>query len=116
MTDAEYYTRCTRSILAPTAGPPLLVIHFKRSLYDTAVGGEANTGKPIQFTPDIEIPPGTASLFLSRHGEPILTIHRGFVGLDITTPIAQNQLVRSRGATLSIAYSITMVSRRAGGE
>jgi hypothetical protein len=94
--------------------PPLLVIHFKRSLYDPAVGGVANTGKPIQFTPDIEIPPCTASLFLFHRGQPILKIHRGFVGLDIRTPIAQNQIVRSRGATLSTAYSITVVSRQAG--
>ncbi len=69
--------------------PPVLVIHLKRSLYDPTVGGAIKIRKHIQFTPDLEIPPGTSSLFLSHHGEPILTIHRGFVGLDITAPIAQ---------------------------
>src|SRR5450631_3530691 len=56
--------------------PPVLVIHLKRSLYDPAVGGVVKTGKPIQFTPDLEIPPGTTFLFLSHHGQPILTVHR----------------------------------------
>jgi ubiquitin carboxyl-terminal hydrolase 10 len=69
--------------------PPVLVIHLKRSLYDPAVGGVVKIGKPIQFTPDLEIPRGTTSLFLSHHGQPILTILRGFVGLDIMAPIAQ---------------------------
>jgi ubiquitin carboxyl-terminal hydrolase 10 len=69
--------------------PPVLVIHLKRFLYDPAVGGVVKIGKSIQFTPDLEIPPGTTFLFLSHHGQPILTVHRGFVGLDITTPIAQ---------------------------
>jgi hypothetical protein len=36
------------------------------------------------------------------------------VGLDITAPIAKNQLARSWGATRSMAYSITMVSQQAG--
>ncbi|KAN0116073.1 hypothetical protein V8E52_006379, partial [Russula decolorans] len=30
--------------------------HLKRSLYDPAVGGVVKIGKPIQFTPDLEIP------------------------------------------------------------
>jgi ubiquitin carboxyl-terminal hydrolase 10 len=69
--------------------PPVLVIHLKRSLYDPAVGGVVKIGKPIQFTPDLEIPLGTTFLFLPHHGQPILTIHHGFVGLDIMIPIAQ---------------------------
>jgi ubiquitin carboxyl-terminal hydrolase 10 len=46
--------------------PPVLVIHIKRSLYDPAVGGMVKIGKPIQFTPYLEIPPGTTSPFVSH--------------------------------------------------
>jgi hypothetical protein len=74
--------------------PPVLVIH--RSLYDRADGGVVKTGKPVQFRPDLGIPPVTTSLFLSHYGQPILTIHRGFAGQDITAPIAQ----KSTGAQL----------------
>jgi hypothetical protein len=69
--------------------PPVLAIHLQRSLYDRTDGGVVKTGKPVQFTPDLEIPPGTTSLFVSHYGQPVLTIHRGFAGLDITAPIAQ---------------------------
>jgi ubiquitin carboxyl-terminal hydrolase 10 len=69
--------------------PPVLVIHLKRSLYDPAVGGVIKIRKPIQFTPGLEIPLGMAPLFLYHHWQLILTIHRGFVGLDIMAPTAQ---------------------------
>ena len=68
--------------------PPVLVIHLKRFLYDPAIGGVVKIGKPIRFTAELEIPPGTTFLFLSLKWQPILTIH-GFMGLDITVPIAQ---------------------------
>ena len=46
--------------------PPVLVLHLKRFLYDTAARGVAKIGKPVQFTPELEILLGTCffSLFL----------------------------------------------------
>ena len=45
--------------------PPVLVIHLKRFLYDPAVSGMVKIGKPIQFTPELQVPFGTTSIFLS---------------------------------------------------
>jgi hypothetical protein len=39
--------------------PPVLVLHLKRFLYDTAARGVVKVGKPVQFTPELEIPLGT---------------------------------------------------------
>ena len=39
--------------------PPVLVVHLKRFLYDTVVGGVVKNRKPVQFSPELEIPPGT---------------------------------------------------------
>ena len=35
--------------------PPILVLHLKRFLYDTQVGDVVKIGKPISFTPELEI-------------------------------------------------------------
>jgi ubiquitin carboxyl-terminal hydrolase 10 len=78
--------------------PPVLVIHLKRSQHDPAVAGVSKIKKPIQFTPDLEIPPGATSLFLSYHRQPILTIHRVFVDLDIMAPIAQKSTSAQPGS------------------
>jgi len=47
--------------------PPVLVLHLKRFLYDTATRGVVKIGKPVEFTPELEIPLGTCyfSSFLS---------------------------------------------------
>jgi ubiquitin carboxyl-terminal hydrolase 10 len=45
--------------------PPVLVIHLKRFLYDSAAGGAVKIGKPVQFTPELEIPSGTNFFFSS---------------------------------------------------
>jgi ubiquitin carboxyl-terminal hydrolase 10 len=37
--------------------PPILVLHLKRFLYDTQVGDVVKVGKPISFTPELEIDP-----------------------------------------------------------
>ena len=44
--------------------PPVLVLHLKRFLYDTTARGAVKIGKPVQFTPDLEIPLGTCLPFL----------------------------------------------------
>ncbi|KAN0105392.1 hypothetical protein V8E52_011059, partial [Russula decolorans] len=36
--------------------PPVLVLHLKRFRYDTAVGGVIKIGKPVHFSPELEIP------------------------------------------------------------
>jgi len=46
--------------------PPILVIHLKRFLYDPAVGGVVKIGKPIQFTPELEIPPDITARIAQR--------------------------------------------------
>jgi ubiquitin carboxyl-terminal hydrolase 10 len=45
--------------------PPVLVVHLKRFLYDPAAGGVAKIGKPVQFTPELEIPLRTVFSFVS---------------------------------------------------
>lgn len=64
--------------------PPVLVIHLKRFLYDPAVGGVVKIGKPIRFTAELEIPPGTTF--------PQLAADSDNMGLDITAPIAQRPI------------------------
>lgn len=39
--------------------PPILVLHLKRFLYDTEVGDVVKIGKPISFTPELEIDSST---------------------------------------------------------
>jgi ubiquitin carboxyl-terminal hydrolase 10 len=45
--------------------PPVLVLHLERFLYDAAADGIAKTRKPVQFAPELEIPPGTILSFVS---------------------------------------------------
>ena len=42
--------------------PPVLVLHLKRFLYDTAARGVVKIGKPVQFSPELEIPVGASRL------------------------------------------------------
>jgi ubiquitin carboxyl-terminal hydrolase 10 len=39
--------------------PPVLILHLKRFLYDTVTGGAVKNRKHVQFSPELEIPPGT---------------------------------------------------------
>ena len=64
---------------------PPVVNYLKCFLHDPD-GGVVKIRKSIQFTPELKILPGTISLFLFPHRQPILTIH-GFVGLDVMAPI-----------------------------
>jgi len=50
--------------------PPILVLHLKRFLYDTAARGVVKIGKPVQFGPDLDIPLGAFlwPLLLGPHG------------------------------------------------
>ena len=42
--------------------PPVLVLHFKRFLYDTATNGVVKIGKQISFGPQLDIPQGMLPL------------------------------------------------------
>ena len=66
--------------------PAVLVLHLNRVRYDTAAGAIVKIEKPIVFTPELEIPPGTISPF-SR--QPRLRIPRDLVVSDIMVPNAQ---------------------------
>lgn len=43
--------------------PPVLIVHLKRFLRDTVAGGVVKNRKPVQFSPELEIPL-SAFLFL----------------------------------------------------
>ena len=46
--------------------PPILVLHLKRFLYDTAADSIAKISKPVQFAPELEIPVGMIFLRVSH--------------------------------------------------
>ena len=78
--------------------PPVLVLHLKRFLYDTAARGVVKIGKPVQFTPELEIPLGTCLLFffMSR-----LRIPRG---ADIMAPAARPPAQPPRYTLYGVLY------------
>jgi ubiquitin carboxyl-terminal hydrolase 10 len=43
--------------------PPVLVLHLKRDLYDAVADDVVKISKPVQFTPELEIPLGTIPSF-----------------------------------------------------
>jgi ubiquitin carboxyl-terminal hydrolase 10 len=49
--------------------PPVLVLHLKRFRYDTAVGGVIKIGKPVHFSPELEIPLGKLFIFIPAAAE-----------------------------------------------
>lgn len=69
--------------------PPILVLHLKRFLYDTQVGDVVKIGKPISFTPELEIDPST----LQRFGIPFGLLTWVLLGL-ISTGRKQSQKVK----------------------
>jgi hypothetical protein len=46
--------------------PPVLVLHLKGFMYDATTDGIDKISKPVQFEPELEIPSGTISSFVSR--------------------------------------------------
>jgi ubiquitin carboxyl-terminal hydrolase 10 len=45
--------------------PPVLVLHLKRFQYDKATNSTVKISKFVQYTPELEIPPGTIFSFIS---------------------------------------------------
>ena len=66
--------------------PPVLVLHLERFLYDAGADGINKIRKPVQFTPDLEIPIGTIFSFSPCYLR--LIISRGSVGPEIMVPVA----------------------------
>ena len=46
--------------------PPVLIVHLKRFRYDTVAGGVVENRKPVLFSPELEIPPGTSFFSIPR--------------------------------------------------
>ena len=68
--------------------PSILVLHLKRFLYDTATNSMSKIRKPIQFTPELEIPLGTIFSHWFTPCLPGLRIPRGLIGPEIMAPVA----------------------------
>jgi len=50
--------------------PSVFVLHFKRFLYDSTADGIVKIGKPVQFTPELDIPPGTIFSIIPPRASP----------------------------------------------
>ena len=44
--------------------PPVLVLHLRCFRYDEAAGGVIKIGKPVLFSPELDIPFGTLFVFI----------------------------------------------------
>ncbi|KAH9987493.1 hypothetical protein BJV77DRAFT_1070467 [Russula vinacea] len=51
--------------------PPLLVLHFKRFLYDVDADGIVKISKHVQFGPELEIPPEMMAPVAGKSAEPV---------------------------------------------
>ena len=49
--------------------PPVLVLHLKRFRYDATAGGAVKIGKPVQISPELDIPFGTLFIFTPATAE-----------------------------------------------
>ena len=64
--------------------PPILVLRLKWLLYDAAADGIDKIGQPVQFAPELEIPPGTILCFSRLANTKNL---RGSVDTEIMAPV-----------------------------
>jgi hypothetical protein len=74
----------------------MLVLHFKRFIYDAAADGMVKINKSIRFAPELEIPLGKVFSFLPPREVLILLVQI-------------SRYRRSRHATYSMACFTTMV-------
>ena len=80
----------------------MLILHLKRFSYDAATGGVVKNVKPVQLSPEFEIPPGTF-YFLSPH-QLGLRFLRGSVGPDIMVPGAGLPAWQARYTLYGVLY------------
>lgn len=83
--------------------PPVLIVHLKRFLHDTATGGVVKNRKPVQFSPELEIPPGMF-LLLPSPRQSKLRANRGSVASDIMVPTAGRPAVPARYTLNGVLY------------
>jgi hypothetical protein len=91
--------------------PPVLIIHLKRFYDDAAADGVVKNHKPVQFSPELEIPLGT--IFFSLPPGRELIVARSpqiswYLQLD-------DPRLRCRRDTRSMAYSTTTARPQAEG-
>jgi ubiquitin carboxyl-terminal hydrolase 10 len=84
--------------------PPVLVLHLKRFSYDAAIGSVINNSKPVQFSSELEIPPGTFSYILSSSAT--LRVERGSppFGPDLIAPGARQPACPARYTLYGVLY------------
>ena len=76
----------------------MLVLHFKRFIYDANAGCMVKINKPIRFAPELQIPLGNAFSFLpSPRGAQ-------FIGPDITAPAARQSAKPSSYTLYGVLY------------
>ena len=66
---------------------PILVLHLERFVYDAAADGINKINKPVQFAPELEIPPGMNFLICFPPYWLRLRLVRGSVGPEIMVPV-----------------------------
>ena len=67
--------------------PPVLVFHLKRFRYDVAAGGVIKIGKPVQISPELDIPFGMLFIFTPAKLRLKISVIWSFP--DITVPTAE---------------------------
>ena len=85
--------------------PLVLVVHLKRFLYDTVTGGVVKNRKPVQVSPELEIPPGT--FFFPLPPSPRqswLRTDRNSVASDIMVPTTGQPAVPARYKLHGVLY------------
>jgi ubiquitin carboxyl-terminal hydrolase 10 len=80
--------------------PPVLVVHLERFHDDAVAGGVVKNRKPVQFYPELEIPPGNVLLLPS----PRPRADRGSVVSDIMVPTAGRPAMPTRYTLNGVLY------------
>ena len=84
--------------------PPVLVLHLKRFLYDASADGIVKISKPVRFAPELEIPLGMISSFISRtHVSQLRTLH-GFVGSETIASVSGKSVETARYKLYGVLY------------
>jgi ubiquitin carboxyl-terminal hydrolase 10 len=85
--------------------PPVLVLHLKRFVYNAAANDVVKIGKPIQFSPELEIPLGTDFL-LTVNPCSETTTENSFRpgGTDVMAPTAGQPSFPARYTLYGVLY------------
>jgi ubiquitin carboxyl-terminal hydrolase 10 len=83
--------------------PPVLVLHLKRFSYDVAADCIVKISKPVQFTPELEIPLGMILSFVSTCSPRLRTPH-GSVCPEMMAPIAGKSMEPAHYKLYGVLY------------